>query len=355
LKILVLNVGSTSFKFRLFRFDGPEEATLLARGAYERMADFGRAIDDCLAELKAAGYVRSPADLDGVGFKTVIGKHLTGCMTIDEGVIAALDELREIAPTHNPIYVAAIRIFRDKLPSVPLVALFETAFYQWLPEAATRYAVPAAWHRAGVRRFGFHGASHKFVAERSTQLLGRPDVAERVRHLYRAGPGSLGSGRPSLRVIFCHLGGSSSVNGLRDGVPMGTSMGMSPQSGLPHNNRVGDLDAAALPYVMKTLGLSLPEVERQMTEESGLYGLSGVSNDMRDIQAAAAAGHAQAQLALDVFVHSARQWGSGSARRVPRSGRPFAQETMGLASDSIPPTTPRFAGTRARFRPPVHP
>jgi acetate kinase len=243
-----------------------------------------------------------------VGFKTVLGRDLTGCVPADERVIAALNGFREIAPAHNTAYAEAIRIFHDKLPSVPLVALFETAFYQWVPEAATRYAVPDSWHRAGVRRFGFHGASHKFVAERSAQLLGRPDVAERVRHLYQAGPTPLGSGRPNLRVISCHLGGSSSVTGLRDGVAMGTSMGMSPQSGLPQNNRVGDLDSAAVPYVMKTLGLNLSEVERQMTKESGLWGLSGVGNDVRDIQAAAALGNAQAQLALDVLVHSARQW-----------------------------------------------
>ncbi|HVS54131.1 MAG TPA: acetate kinase [Opitutaceae bacterium] len=311
MNILVANLGSTSFKFRLFRFDGAGAASLLAKGGYERVTDYGKAIDDCLGELKTAGHVCSSADLHGVGFKTVLGKNLTGCLRADTDgrVIAALDGFKEIAPAHNPPYALGIQRFREKLPGVPLVALFETAFYQWVPEAAARYAVPPAWHDAGVRRYGFHGASHKFVAERSAELLGRDDIAERVRQLYQAGPAlPAPSGKKPLRVISCHLGGSSSVTGIRDGVAIGTSMGLSPQSGLPQNNRVGDLDSAAVPFVMKTLGLSLAEAERQMTKDSGLLGLSGVSNDLRDIRAAALQGNARAQLALDVFVHSTRHW-----------------------------------------------
>ena len=308
MNILVANLGSTSFKFRLFRFDGTGAASLLAKGGYERVTDYGKAIDDCLGELQAAGHVRGAGDLYGVGFKTVLGKNLTGCLRADtdDRVIAALEGFKEIAPAHNPPYALGLARFHEKLPSVPLVALFETAFYQWVPEAATRYAVPQTWYDAGVRRYGFHGASHKFVAERSAELLGRPDIAECVRQLYQAGPTPT-NGAP-LRVISCHLGGSSSVTGIRDGVAIGTSMGLSPQSGLPQNNRVGDLDSAAVPFVMKTLGLSLAEVERQMTKESGLLGLSGVGNDLRDVRAAAEKGNARAQLALDVFVHSARHW-----------------------------------------------
>ncbi|MFM9090119.1 MAG: acetate/propionate family kinase [Verrucomicrobiota bacterium] len=305
---LVANLGSTSFKYRLVRFTGAEEAVLLAKGGAERVTDYGVAIDACLAELRAGGHVASAADLHAVGFKTVLGRDVTGCVPADDRVIAALEGFREIAPAHNPPYAAGIRRFREKLPGVPLFALFETAFYQWVPEAATRYAVPAAWHAAGVRRHGFHGASHKFVAERSAELLGRADVAARARRLYQLGPAPLAAGAAPLRVISCHLGGSSSVTGIRDGVAIGTSMGLSPQSGLPQNNRVGDLDSAAIPFVMKTLGLPLAEVERQLTKESGLLGLSGAGNDLRDIRAAAAAGDARARLALDVFVHSARHW-----------------------------------------------
>ena len=308
MNILVANLGSTSFKFRLFRFDGAGNAALVAKGGYERVTDYGKAIDDCLAELRAAGHVRSAEDLHGVGFKTVLGRGVTGCVPADERVIAALDGFREIAPAHNPPYAMGIRRFQEKLPAVPRVALFETAFYQWVPEAATRYAVPQAWFDAGVRRYGFHGASHKFVAERSAELLGREDVADRARRLYQAGPTPLPAGARPLRVISCHFGGSSSVTGIRDGVAIGTSMGLSPQSGLPQNNRVGDLDSAAVPFVMKTLNLPLAEVERQMTKEAGLLGLSGAGNDMRDVKAAAARGDARARLAVDVFIHSARHW-----------------------------------------------
>ena len=308
MNILVANLGSTSFKFRLFRFDGAGAATLLAKGGYERVTDYGKAIDDCLAELQTGGHVRTSADLHGVGFKTVLGRNLTGCVRADARVIAALDGFKEIAPAHNPPYALGIQRFQEKLPGVPLVALFETAFYQWVPEAASRYAVPQAWYEAGVRRYGFHGASHKFAAERSAELLGRPDIAERVRQLYQSGPTAVAAGQKPLRVISCHLGGSSSVTGIRDGVAIGTSMGLSPQSGLPQNNRVGDLDSAVVPFVMKTLGLSLAEVERQMTKEGGLLGLSGVGNDLRDVRAAAQQGNARAQLALDVFVQSARHW-----------------------------------------------
>lgn len=308
MNILVANLGSTSFKFRLFRFDGAGTPSLLAKGGYERVSDFGQSIDSCLAELQAGGHVRSAADVHGVGFKAVLGKNLSGCVRADARVIAALDGFKEVAPAHNPAYAAGIQRFGEKLPGVPLVALFETAFYQWVPEAATRYAVPEAWYQAGVRRYGFHGASHKFVAERSAELLGRDDIADRVRKLYQEGPTPVAAGRPPLRVISCHLGGSSSITGIRDGVAIGTSMGLSPQSGLPQNNRVGDLDSAAVPYVMKTLGLSLAEVERQMTKESGLFGLSGVGNDLRDIRAAAAQGNPRARVALDVLVHSTRHW-----------------------------------------------
>jgi acetate kinase len=305
MNILVANLGSTSFKFRLFRFD-EAGVVLLARGGYERVTDHGRAIDDCLAELRAAGHVQSASDLHGVGFKTVLGRNLTGCVPADERVIAALEGFKDIAPAHNPPYAAGIRRFQEKLPGVPLVALFETAFYQWMPEAATRYAVPETWYQAGVRRHGFHGASHKFIAERSAELLGRDDIARRVRGLYQDGPGPE-AGRP-LRVISCHLGGSSSITGIRNGLAVGTSMGLSPQSGLPQNNRVGDLDSAAVPYMLKTLGLPLAEIERQLVKESGLLGLSGVGNDLRDLRAAAAQGNARARLALEVFTHSARHW-----------------------------------------------
>jgi acetate kinase len=188
------------------------------------------------------------------------------------------------------------------------VGLFETAFYQFAPESQMRYAVPDSWYEAGIRRFGFHGASHKFIAERSAALLGREDVAKRAREQYVSGAATPVNG-PALRVISCHLGGSSSITGIRNGIAIGNSLGMSPQSGLPHNNRVGDLDSAAVPYAVRALGLSLDEAERQLSKEAGLKGLSGgLSNDIRDIQEAANKGNPKAKLAIDVFVAGARHW-----------------------------------------------
>lgn len=306
MKILVANLGSTSLKWRLFDFsDGRER--MLHKGGFERVTDYPKAIEDCLAAIKSARHIAGEQDLAAVGFKTVMAKGLNGCVRLDEAAVRAMEAFNGIAPAHNPAYITGVRLFAKRMPATPLIGLFETAFYQWAPEAAMRYAVPETWVQAGVRRWGFHGASHKFIAERSAELLGRKDVAERARQLYVNGGASPVSG-PPLRVISLHLGGSSSITAILNGVGLGNSLGMSPQSGLPHNNRVGDLDAFALPFAMRALGLSLEEAERQLCQESGLKGISGVSNDIRDILAQAAQGQANARLAIEVFAHQARHW-----------------------------------------------
>ena len=306
MKILVANIGSTSLKWRLFDFsDGAER--LLHKGGFERVTDYPKAIEDCLSELKKANAIQSESELSAVGFKTVIAKNVTGCVLLDERVLQAMADYNGLAPAHNPPYITGIKLFGQRMPGVPLIGLFETAFHQFAPEASQRYAVPESWLQLGVRRWGFHGASNKFVAERSAELLGRPDVAERARQLYVNNGATPVTGAP-VRVISCHLGGSSSVTGILNGASIGASMGLSPQSGLPQNNRVGDLDSEALPYVVKTLGITIEEAQKQLTKQSGLLGVSGVSNDVRDIAAAAAQGQANAQLALDVFVASARHW-----------------------------------------------
>jgi len=306
MKILVANIGSTSLKWRLFDFSNNAER-LLHKGGFERVTDYSKAIEDCLAELKKANAIASESELSAVGFKTVIAKNVTGCVRLDERVLQAMTDYNGLAPAHNPPYITGIKLFAQRMPGVPLIALFETAFHQFAPEASQRYAVPQAWLDIGVRRWGFHGASHKFIAERSAELLCRPDVAERARQLYVNNGAAKISGAP-LRVISCHLGGSSSVTGILNGASIGTSMGMSPQSGLPQNNRVGDLDAEALPYAVKSLGISVEEAQKQLTKQGGLLGVSGVSNDVRDITDAAGKGNANAKLALDVFVASARHW-----------------------------------------------
>lgn len=305
MKILVANLGSTSFKYRLFDMDDAR-ATLLAKGGFERVAEYTPCIEEMLATLTAEGQLASSEELDAVGFKTVLGKDLSGCVEADERVLAALDGFKEVAPAHNPAYAEGIRCFQEKLPAVTRVALFETAFFQWVNPASTVYAIPQSWRELGIRRYGFHGASHKFIAERSAELVGNQAVAGRARGLYVDGPADY-AGEP-LRVISCHLGGSSSVVGIENGLAIGSSMGFSPQSGLPQNNRVGDLDSMAIPYVNKMLGLSVEEAERQLNKESGLLALSGISNDARDIREAAAEGNADAQLAVDVLIDSIRHW-----------------------------------------------
>jgi acetate kinase len=306
MKILVANIGTTSLKWRLFDFSNGTER-LVHKGGYERVTDYPKAIEDCLAELKSTHALRDESELSAVGFKTVIARDVTGCVRLDERVLQAMTDYNGLAPAHNPPYITGIKLFAQRMPKVALIGLFETAFHQFAPEAAMRYAVPEAWVQIGIRRWGFHGASHKFIAERSAELLGRPDVAERARQLYVNGGATKITGAP-LRVISCHLGGSSSVTGILNGASIGTSMGMSPQSGLPQNNRVGDLDVEALPYAVKMLGITAEEAQKQLSKLSGLLGLSGVSNDIRDVTDAADKGHANAKLALEVFAASTRHW-----------------------------------------------
>jgi len=198
-----------------------------------------------------------------------------------------MEEYNAILPAHNPPYIQAMRNLRGRFPGLPLVAAFETGFHRTIPEAHQRYAVPDEWATEyGIRRWGFHGASHRFIAGRMAELLGRPDA----------------------KVICCHLGGSSSLCAIKDGQSVATSMGMSPQSGLPQNNRVGDFDVFALPAIMEETGASLDEVLDTLANRSGLLGLGGAGNDLRDIEAAAEAGDPRARLAIDVYVASVRHY-----------------------------------------------
>ena len=211
MKILVANLGSTSLKWRLFDFSNSRER-VLHKGGLERVTDYPGAIEDCLVELKQAGAIQSESDLAAVGFKPVLARGITGCVRLDERVLKAMADYNGLAPAHNPPCITGIKLFARRMPDVPLVGLFETAFHQFAPEAAMRYAVPDAWHAIGVRRWGFHGASHKFIAERSAELLDRPDVVQRARRLYLDGGATRINAAP-LRVISCHLGGSSRWRG----------------------------------------------------------------------------------------------------------------------------------------------
>lgn len=289
---LIPNIGSTSFKYRVL---GMPQETVLVEGRVERIgepgsecADYPSAIRRCLADLTGAGKaMKSLAEVDAIGFKVVHPGPLSGPRLVDDELFKAMDDFAFFAPAHNPPYVAAMQAFRHEMPGVPLVAAFETTPYASLDEAVTTYAVPYEWRRKfGIRRYGFHGASHRSASERVQALIGRQD----------------------LRHISCHLGGSSSVAAFRDGVAIDTSFGTSPQSGLPQNNRVGDIDAFAVLYMMKKLGVDADEMARILGSHSGLAGISGRSGDIRDLGEAAAGGDKRARLALDVFVQAIRHY-----------------------------------------------
>jgi acetate kinase len=294
-RILIANIGSTSFKYRLFDMSGP---LVLAQGRIERIGQTGgacpnyeAALEECMEAIVGPGKpLGSMSELAGIGFKAVHAGGVSGTRRIDDTVLAAMEEFSFFAPAHNPPYIAAMRAFRKSLPGVPLVALFETAFFDSLDEAAVTYAVPYRWKEIdGVRRYGFHGASHRAASERALQLCG-------------------GAGAGELRHISCHLGGSASLAAVRGGVAVDTSFGISPQSGLPQNNRVGDFDVFAALYIMQKYGLGVREMARILAGESGLAGIAGGAGDVRDLTAEAAAGNARARLALDVFVRSVRHY-----------------------------------------------
>jgi acetate kinase len=308
MNILVANLGSTSFKFRLYQM---AEERLLARGGVERIGsakarfyltlsqgawewetpvpDHAVALERCLEfladpERKVLGSVQ---DLAAIGFKAVHARALSGVQRVDDRVLAAMEEYNSVAPAHNPPYVRAMRLLAERFPHLPLVAAFETDFHKTIPPQQRLYAVPREWaEKHGIIRHGFHGASHRYVAERTAQLLGRSD----------------------LRIISCHLGGSSSLCAIRDGRSVANSLGFSPQTGLPHNNRVGDFDPFALPVLLRETGKTLEQVLEELATRSGLLGLSGCSNDLRDIQAAADQGDLAAQEALGVYVASIRHY-----------------------------------------------
>ena len=301
-KILVANIGSTSFKFRLIEM--PTER-VLAKGGVERIGsaesqwksqignepeqkgtanlpEHGAAI--ALVEKQLGGF----GGLAAVGFKPVMARGISGTQVLDEPVLRAMEEINTLLPAHNPPYVAAVRSFHKSHPQLPCIGTFETAFYDDVPVENVRYPVPREWEtKYGIRRFGFHGASHRFVSQRCAELRGTD----------------------KLGIISCHLGGSSSIAAVRNGKAVNSSWGMTPQSGLPQNNRVGDFDVFALIYLARDLGLGIDAVEKALTSQSGLKGMSGLATgDIRDLWEAAEKGNADAKIALDVFVAAIRKY-----------------------------------------------
>ncbi len=278
MNILVPNLGSTSLKYQILEM--PAER-VIAKGRFERVTDYRSAI----AEIRA-GDTR----VDAVVFKAVHGgPAYRGTFIIDDAVEQAMAQFLLAAPVHNAIYLEAIRAFREAMPGVPLVAAFETEFHRTMPEYARWYGIPADWRtQFGIERYGFHGASHEFISGRAPEFLGCQ--------------------REDLRLISCHLGGSSSICAIDRGISVDTTMGFSPQSGLENATRHGDLDVFAVLYMMDRNNWSTEEVRTQLARTSGLAGLSGVAGgDVRDITEAARAGVREASLALDVFTYQVRK------------------------------------------------
>ncbi len=312
MKVLVVNIGSTSFKFCLFDM---RDERVLARGGVEGVgrpdaclhrrigdgpasetirpvADQAEAVRVCTEALAAGSVDGRPLSIDAVGFKAVHGGSIGEPVQVTDDVLRIMAQYADICPAHNPAYIAAMRAFAAQMPEVPQVAAFETGFHQTIPDSRNTYAVPYEWKTEyGIRRYGFHGASHRFIAWETAKRFGRDD----------------------LRVISCHLGGSSSICALDAGRSVANSFGLSPQSGVPHNNRVGDFDAYALPALAARRGETFDALLAAMATQGGLLGISGVSNDMRVLIEAAQRGHHRAELAVEVFVESVRHYIGGYA------------------------------------------
>ncbi len=307
MRILVTNVGSTSLKYRLYHH--PEEK-LLASGRVERIGSnqgaaswihgdkegsnekaypsHKDAIEFVLQQLRE-DMGEASGDVDCVAFKTVIAKGYVGCEILDETVLQAMEDYTFLAPAHNPPYIKAVRLFKEIMPDTPLIGLFEPAFHLTMPDYARVYPIPQEWRdKYQIQRYGFHGASHRYVSERIPQLVGKP--------------------REELKIISCHLGGSSSLCAIDQGKSIDTSLGFTPQSGVFHATRIGELDPYAVLFVMREEGCSIEEINPKLTKESGLLGLSGVSDDMRDIEIAIDQGNEKAKLAFNAFIYAVKKF-----------------------------------------------
>ncbi|MDR1484733.1 MAG: acetate/propionate family kinase [Planctomycetaceae bacterium] len=302
MKILVANIGSTSFKYSLFDMDTEE---LLARGRVERIGekvspcvvevcgvrysrevsvpDHAVAVRQCLDQLtsKESGVLSNVNEVAAIGFKAVHAAGISGVQFVDNKLLDAMEEFNDLLPAHNPPYIKSMRNIASQLPDIPLIAAFETDFHRTIPLRNRYYGVPFEWaEKFDVVRYGFHGASHRYIAERSAKILGRSD----------------------LRVVSMHLGGSSSICAINSGKSVAASMGTSPQTGLFHGNRCGDFDPFVVPYLMRKLSKSQGEILGMLSTQSGLLGLSGAGADLRDVMESARNGNERASLAVEVLV-----------------------------------------------------
>lgn len=314
--ILAINAGSSSLKFQLL--DMPSEK-VTAKGQIERIGladsvfiiktnhgktekkkdikNHAEAATMLLDMLISEGAVQSYDEIDGIGHRVVHGGEVfSDSVLITDEILEKLEELSSLAPLHNPANIVGIKEFRKALPSVPAVAIFDTAFHQTMPESSFLYPLPTEYYeKYGIRKYGFHGTSHKYVTERAAEMLNRP--------------------LETTRLISCHLGNGASIAAVQGGKSLDTSMGFTPLAGVTMGTRSGNIDPALIPYIMEQTGKSVEEVLDVLNKESGMLAMSGFSSDLRDIEIEASNGNERAQLALDVFADRIHKYiGSYAAR-----------------------------------------
>ncbi|SDZ28063.1 acetate kinase [Evansella caseinilytica] len=315
-KIMAINAGSSSLKFQLLEM--PQES-VLTKGIVERIGlndsifvievdgekkkevfdieDHSKAVKILLEKLTSHGIIASLNEIDGIGHRIVHGgEKFNDSIVITDEVIAGIEEVSELAPLHNPANLIGVQAFREVLPDVPSVAVFDTAFHQTMPKESYLYSLPYEYYeKFGIRKYGFHGTSHKYVSQRAAEMLGRP-----LEH---------------LRLISCHLGNGASIAAIEGGKSIDTSMGFTPLAGVTMGTRSGNIDPALIPYIMEKTNQSAEEVINVLNKKSGMLALSGFSSDLRDIETTAAEGNERAKLALEVFTSRIHKYiGSYAAR-----------------------------------------
>ena len=316
MNVLVINCGSSSLKYQVINSDTEE---VLAKGLCERIGIDGRLVYqpkggekemtdaampthteavrmvlDALVNPKT-GVLKSLNEIDAVGHRIVHGGEAFAETTlIDEKVIAAVEECSDLAPLHNPANLIGVRACQEVLPGVPMVGVFDTAFHQTMPKEAYLYGIPYEYYeKYKVRKYGFHGTSHSYVSKKAAEILGKP--------------------YDSLKTIVCHLGNGASICAVDKGKSVDTSMGLSPLEGLVMGTRSGDIDPSAMEFIAKKENLDMAGILNVLNKESGVYGLSGVSSDFRDLEKAAFSGNERAMTARKVFVHSVLKYIGGYA------------------------------------------
>lgn len=309
MNILICNVGSTSLKYQLFDMNANEKV-LCAGGAervgaensvfYHKNYLTGDAIRQeeafpthreaicVMLEQLLCGCISSLSEISCVGFKVVHAKGVTGVQYLTEEVLRAMADFNSVAPAHNPPYIAAIRQFKNLMPDTPMIGSFETAFHAQMPPEAYLYPIPLELSKEhSIRRYGFHGASLEYLSTWTAKEMGRDD----------------------LKLVCCHLGGSGSLCAVKNGISIDTTMGMGLQCGVLQNNRIGDMDPYIIFHLVEECGMELGEVKKMLQSKSGLYGMSGgVSNDLRDIQAAAENGNEDCRNAIKAYAYGIKKY-----------------------------------------------